>query len=89
MTNLEKFKMVLEERVNLASSPQTRSAYTILLNGFNGLFPTTKLYTSEEVKKLCEKSFTAGKVWENEEGEKGIGYDIFPDREEFIKSLGL
>ena len=87
MTNLDKFKAVLEERLELASSPQTRGGYLILLIWFNSLFPTTKLYTSEEVKHFCEKSFDAGQAYVQGSHEDFI--QTHKNKEEFIKSLNL
>ena len=87
MTNLDKFKAVLEERLELASSPQTGSGYLILLNVFNGLFPTTKLYTYEEVKKLCEKSFDRGQAYV--QGSHKDFIQTNKNKEEFVKSLNL
>ena len=87
MTNLEKFKKVLEERLALASSPQTTSAYQILLNGFNGLFPTTKLYTSEEVKELCGRSFYAGQAYA--QGSHKDFIQTHKNKETFINHLDI
>lgn len=87
MTNLDKFKSVLEERLELASSPQTRGGYFILLNVFDVLFPTTKLYTSEEVKHLCEKSFDGGQSYV--QGSHKDFIQTHKNKEEFVKSLKL